>query len=496
MRDALPEVEGQGFFELLDEVFATGEAFAGHSLEVGLQRTPGAEIEWRHVDLVYQPVKSEAGAVIGIFAQGADVTDRVLAENALREAEERYRLAARATNDAIRDWDIESDEILWNEAVRTLFGYRRGEVEPTGAWWRTHVHPEDRERVVRGLRAVVEGGGDHWSDEYRFRQADGAYATVLDRAFLLRDAAGRVLRIVGAMQDITERKLFEQELAAARDAAEEANRAKSQFIANMSHELRTPLTAVIGYCEMLEEEAEDLGTGSMVGDLRKINGNARHLLSLINDVLDISKIEAGKMEVHAEVFAVGPLVEELAEAVRALAAKNANELLVEKEPGLGSMRSDPVKVRQCLLNLMGNAAKFTEGGRITLSARRLPAGGEDWLEFRVADTGIGMTPEQVSRLFQRFTQADASTTRRFGGTGLGLSLTKALSNLLGGDVSVESEAGKGSTFTIRLPAELGAVRPDGVGIRWPLDGTPGTSRPARPASSPSSATVPRPAASP
>jgi PAS domain S-box-containing protein len=249
------------------------------------------------------------------------------------------------------------------------------------------------------------------------------------------------------------RKRAEEDLRAAKEEAEEANRAKSQFIANMSHELRTPLTAVIGYGEMLEEEAEERGLDSMLDDLRKINSNARHLLSLINDVLDISKIEAGKMDVHLETFRVARVIEELSSTVESLVTKKGNRLFVKCSPDVGSMHSDSVKVRQCLINLLSNAAKFTENGTVTLEVERVQEPQGNAIVFRVIDTGIGMTEEQLAKLFRRFSQADSSTTRRFGGTGLGLSITRAFASLLGGDVTVESTEGKGTTFTLKLPAE-------------------------------------------
>ena len=234
------------------------------------------------------------------------------------------------------------------------------------------------------------------------------------------------------------------------EAAEAANRAKSQFLANMSHELRTPLSAVIGYSELLEEEMEDAGNQALLTDVRKIQSNARHLLSLINNVLDLSKIEAERMTTFAEDFDVDALVHEVADTMRGLVEGKANQLVIEVAPQLGSMHTDLVKVRQCLFNLIGNASKFTEHGRILLRAER---NGEN-VVFQVIDTGIGMTTEQTHRLFERFSQADDSTTRRFGGSGLGLAITRGFCRLLGGDVEVSSVFGEGSTFTLHLPAVL------------------------------------------
>ena len=220
----------------------------------------------------------------------------------------------------------------------------------------------------------------------------------------------------------------------------------------MSHELRTPLSAVIGYSEMLEEEIADMGATALLADVGKIRSNARHLLSLINDVLDISKIEADRMTTYAEDFATAALLKDVASTVEALVVKKNNALVLDlgDEAALGTMHTDQVKLRQCLFNLISNAAKFTENGRITLRARREG----DALIFEVADSGIGMSAEQMDKLFERFAQADASTTRRFGGTGLGLAITRAFCRLLGGDIEVSSVEGQGSTFTMRLPAVL------------------------------------------
>jgi len=246
-------------------------------------------------------------------------------------------------------------------------------------------------------------------------------------------------------------RLF-QEIQEKSRELEAASTHKSQFLANMSHELRTPLNAIIGVSEMLVEDAREGADPHLAEPPERILRAGRHLLALINDILDLSKIEAGKMELNLELFAVEPLVEEVAATVQPLAEKNGNQLVVACAADVGTMRTDPTRVRQALLNLAGNAAKFTANGRVTISVARAAEGGRDWIVMRVADTGIGMTSEQTGRLFEEFIQADASTTRKYGGTGLGLAISRRFCRMMGGDITVESEPGRGSIFTIRLPA--------------------------------------------
>jgi len=243
------------------------------------------------------------------------------------------------------------------------------------------------------------------------------------------------------------------EAVTARDDAEAANRTKSAFLANMSHELRTPMNAIIGYSEMLAEEAEDAGVEEFIPDLNKIQSAGKHLLSLINDILDLSKIESGKMTVYLEAFDVKSLVEDVAATVKPLLAKNNNQLILNIQPDLGPMTSDLTKVRQTLFNLLSNASKFTENGTITLSTQLDQSGLSSNVTFAVQDTGIGMTPEQCGKLFQAFSQADASTTRKYGGTGLGLAISRRFCQILGGDITVASIPGTGSTFTVILPLQ-------------------------------------------
>jgi PAS domain S-box-containing protein len=381
-----------------------------------------------------------------------DITELKRIEQALQESVDRYDLAMRGSNDGLWDWDQRADELHISPRFSELTGLKTDAETIKPADWLANLHPDDLEPYLKQLRAHLKGKSEFLSIEFRLRDSDGVYRWVLARGIGIRDETGRVYRMAGSIGDITARKQAEIELRQAKEEAEIATQAKSQFLASMSHELRTPLNAIIGYSEMLHDEAKDLGQEGFLPDLDKIQGAGRHLLSLINDILDLSKIEAGRMEVLIEDFAVADLIDQVRTVIQPLMARNGNALKFDCGSDLGIMRSDPTKLRQNLFNLLSNAAKFTKQGRITLSARRLAEANGDWLEFQVTDTGIGMTEAQLGKLFQAFAQAAASTARDYGGTGLGLAITKHFCSMLGGDVTVESAPGRGSTFSIRLPA--------------------------------------------
>lgn len=264
-----------------------------------------------------------------------------------------------------------------------------------------------------------------------------------------QDEFGTLSRFFNEMLD--QLMLQKEALQQALEEAESASRSKSAFLANMSHELRTPLNAIIGYSEMLQEDADEMGNRHLAEDLQRIHGAGRHLLSLINGILDLSKIEAGKMELDVDVFDIESMLEDVVATIHPIMEHHGNRLVVHCEPGIGCIETDQIKVRQTLFNLLSNAAKFTEHGTVTLSAERIIESGTAWLRFAVEDSGIGIPQEQIKRLFKDFSQVDTSTSKKYGGTGLGLAISRRYCQMMGGDIQVQSSVGKGSVFTVLLP---------------------------------------------
>jgi PAS domain S-box-containing protein len=387
--------------------------------------------------------KTEDGGTVATYT---DISDMKQAEQTILESEQRLRVIAEAAPMAVLIVTFDDGIIRYaNQRFSEMF-----EVEgssPLGLRAETfYGDPQHRERFISALteHGHVEGM------EMLFKRAGGEefWALIASQSV---EFEGRPAMITG-LADISDRKRMEGELHKAIWASEQATRAKSDFVASMSHELRTPLNAIIGYSEILFEDAQNAGRESEMTDLSKIQDAGKHLLGLIDNILDLSKIEAGKMTLYLETFELRPMIDSVAATVTALARKTGNILVVNCADEVGTMHSDLTKVRQTLFNLLSNACKFTRNGTITLSARRDANEAVEWIEFQVRDTGIGMTPDQQAKVFEAFTQADDSTTRTYGGTGLGLAITKSFCRLMGGDVTLTSETGKGSTFTVRLPA--------------------------------------------
>ncbi|HVW83730.1 MAG TPA: response regulator, partial [Bryobacteraceae bacterium] len=426
-------------------------AFAGYPLIVD-ERVAGVVAMFSRRE-VGQDVLEALASISNIIAVGIE---RKRSELALRESEARKSAVLTTSLDCIVTIDSNSRILEFNPAAEAAFGYRRGEVFGH-SMPELIIPPEFREAHYRGLAHYKETGEGPVLGkrvELVAMRADGSQFPV--EVAITRISTDGPPVFTATLRDITERKRVELELREAKEAAEAANRAKSDFLASMSHELRTPLNAIIGYGEMLQEEAQELGAESLLSDLGKIHSAGRHLLGLINSILDLSKIEAGKMDLFVEGFRPEDIVEEVIAVAKPLIEKNGNRLEVHIAPALAEMHGDRGKIRQSLLNLLSNAGKFTKEGRVTLDVR-LDETDSSFLLFRVCDTGIGLSQKQLASLFEPFHQAANAPGQRHEGTGLGLALTRRFCRMMGGDVNAESEPGKGSTFTIRLPLQATIV---------------------------------------
>lgn len=347
-------------------------------------------------------------------------------------------------------WQLDGKLETINNAFAHIIGYSPLDALKLNYW--DDILVAENLAIEQAQLQVLKPGDKYGPSEKAHRHRDGYDVPVRFSALIV--AREDHYYMWSYVEDITKQKLVTMELQQTKQKAEEANLAKSQFLANMSHELRTPMNAIIGYSEMLEEEARELDQESLLPDIHSIHAAAKHLLGLINDILDISKIEAGKMDLYLETFDLAAMIENVMATIQPLIENKANRLEVTCEKSLGEMHTDLTKTRQILLNLLSNASKFTEQGTITLEIKRSVVTEEDWITFVVSDEGIGMTPEQQANLFQSFSQADASTSRKYGGTGLGLAISKHFAHMLGGTIEVESEFGKGSRFIVQVPARI------------------------------------------
>ena len=428
------------------------------------------------VDYLFKPIDPDVlRAKVMAFVEMARLRDQLseqkarrFADLALRESEERYRLVQRATNDVIWDWNLVTNGLRWNELAHAVFRVPRGGLPDDVDWWHEHIHPDDRERVKRGIQAVIDAPANtEWSDEYRFQLGDGSYRTFLDRGYVARDAGGRPIRMIGAMQDVTDRVRAREAARAAQNAAEEASRLKSEFLATMSHEFRTPLNAIVGYAQLLEMGVLGPATPAQHAHLERLQASARHLLRLVDDVLDLAKVDADRIDVRRDALSTGPAISTAVTLVQPQATAKGVRLVDLGTPGPGvPFLGDEHRVRQILINLLANAVKFTPpGGQVSvdsgLSQDAPLATGEAGSVragafVRVTDTGSGIAPEFVEKIFEPFVQGNAALTREQGGTGLGLAISRRLARLMGGDITVNSRLDHGSTFTLWLPALEGA----------------------------------------
>ncbi len=433
------------------DVLRTGRVIGLANHTVLVQRD-GQEVP---IDDSAAPISSASGKLLGAVVVFRDVTERRANEEILLQSEERFKLAARAAGDVIWDWNLETGRMWWSDTYAERFGEQPDLSHSYAKWWLNHVHPDDRDQVIRSSGVNLGGMGQTWCCEYRYLRSDGTYADILERAFVLRDASGRARRVIGAMLDLTAQKAAEREREelltrerASREEAEEANRAKDEFLAVVSHELRTPLNAMLGWVRVLQLE-QTPSKETVTNGLRVIQRNVELQTQLVDDLLDTARVISGKLKVDLEPVDLLAVIERSLEVVRPVAEAKHIALFTDVTPDIGPVTGDFQRLQQIVWNLLINAIKFTpRGGRVELSLRRV----DPFIEVAVKDTGQGIEVKFLPYVFDRFRQSDASTSRRHMGLGLGLALVRSLVELHGGEVFAASEGkDQGATFTVRLP---------------------------------------------
>ena len=455
------EVLGQKIHPLVHHTLPDGSLYPQEecpmhmSLREGREIFVDDEVLWRKdgtcfpAEYTARPIYKD-GVISGSVVTVRNLSHRKLMEQSLKDSMERFDLAVAGSGDGLWEHNPVDGTNWWSPKLWEMYGYDEPADIDTYALFMSSIHPEDKDEVVAAQARLLKGIGEH-DVTYRILRKDGRLVWHRSRGKAIFDEAGRAIKASGSVSDVTNLKELELELRAAMEKAEEATKAKSDFLANMSHEIRTPMNAVIGMSYLaLQTELSP----RQKDYLQKINNAANSLLGIINDILDFSKIEAGKMDIENLPFNLEETLNNLSTTMQVKAQEKNLELMVHAEPDVPlGLSGDPLRLGQILINLVNNAIKFTEQGEIVVrAALEHRAGSDVMLHFSVTDSGIGMTPDQVSRLFQSFQQADASTTRKYGGTGLGLSISKQLTEMMHGEIWVESEYGKGSVFhfTVRL----------------------------------------------
>ncbi len=391
-------------------------------------------------------VRDEKGNHKEMVGTWLDITERKEAQQAIKKSEQRFQWAAKATKDVIYDWDMQTNVGWANDQQFIGFGYpAQNSNIVTADWWKERLHPDERYRVINSIREATNQQRDTWSTEYRFQRADGTYAYILDRCVITYLENGLPSRCVGTMTDLSELKNAEQELILAKEKAEESAKAKSDFLANMSHEIRTPLNGIIGMTDMTLETNL---TAEQKYYLNIVKSSSETLLGLINDILDFSKIEAGRLEFSATPFSLREEFPRTLQALGLQASEKDLEFICQIDQNVpDNLVGDALRLQQIIINLAGNAIKFTEKGEVTIKVKSQSVSKDEAvLHFIVSDTGIGIPEDKLSMIFDKFTQADASTSRKYGGTGLGLAITKRLVELMNGTIWAESKELYGSSF--------------------------------------------------